>query len=197
MARIAEQSCKLSIFDLKRYGYLNKGGARNGTFSWGDRSVSFLVDVGFVDRLHQSVEPIPDPHMKLSYSTGDGQHMYYQVDLVTTPCNYGGERYWFECIKCLRRCGTLFMAGGYWVCRKCGRVIYTTQVFKIVSCRDLDEAWAEIKRFYYKGKPTRRFRRYLRLERKGNIQDGIILQKWAGRLARLKPRAHTGGAASG
>ena len=33
----------------------------------------------------------------------DGQ----QIDIVTTPCNFGGERRWFLCPGCNRRCAIL------------------------------------------------------------------------------------------
>ncbi len=40
--------------------------------------------------------------LELSYTCNEQQHRYL-VDVVTTPCNYGGKRYWFNCPKCCKR----------------------------------------------------------------------------------------------
>ena len=44
------------------------------------------------------------------------------VEVVATPCHLGGERYWFRCPECARRCAILYPA----VCRICagGRYAY-------------------------------------------------------------------------
>ncbi len=45
----------------------------------------------------------------------------------TTPCNYGGERYWFECGTCCKNVGILYFTGKTWECRKCGDLVYSSQ----------------------------------------------------------------------
>jgi len=143
------------------------------TYCSQESSISFWVVIDGID-----------DYIRLMYHTwdrftGEGKEMDYQVSLCQTPCNYGGRRYWFVCPKCKRRCGTLFFVGKLFLCRKCGRVLYYSQTFKIVSGADLDRAFSEIKRSYYKGKPTRKYRKYLRLERKEGVQSSELLGKWA------------------
>lgn len=53
----------------------------------------------------------------------------YPVRLQTTPCNYGGVRYWFSCpaSNCGRRVAVLYLGGKIFACRHCYRLAYTTQ----------------------------------------------------------------------
>ena len=56
----------------------------------------------------------------------------YSVQLDTTPCNYGGLRWWFICPlmkdgrPCRRRCRFLYLplGGGYFGCRECYDLAY-------------------------------------------------------------------------
>jgi len=41
------------------------------------------------------------------------------VSLETTPCTYGGERWWFRCPGCGSRRAVLYCLGGLFRCRKC------------------------------------------------------------------------------
>lgn len=51
------------------------------------------------------------------------------VGVTTTPCNYGGVRYWFKCPRCRGRCGVLYSRHGMteWRCHKCYQIIYESQ----------------------------------------------------------------------
>jgi hypothetical protein len=55
----------------------------------------------------------------------------YVVELDTTPCHFGGNRWWFLCpnAKCRRRCRILYMAPGsdYFLCRICQNLTYRSQ----------------------------------------------------------------------
>jgi hypothetical protein len=44
-----------------------------------------------------------------------------------TPCHIGGERLWFRCSACHRRCEVLCLNGKYPACRKCYRLPYRSQ----------------------------------------------------------------------
>lgn len=56
----------------------------------------------------------------------------YWIDLETTPCNFGGERWWFRCplvrsgVPCKRRCFKLYCppGGDYYGCRECYDLSY-------------------------------------------------------------------------
>jgi len=53
----------------------------------------------------------------------------YRVHLDTTPCNYGGKRWWFLCPNCNRRCRILYLppGGSYFLCRICHNLTYESQ----------------------------------------------------------------------
>jgi len=124
-----------------------------------------------------------DEYMKLNYThtnswTGEKSEMDFKIPLVTTPCKYGGVRYWFICLLskngryCGRRVGVIYSIGKWFGCRHCGNIAYQTQFensnFRVGSVTEpvVEKAYDEIKRFYYNRKPTRKHQRYLRLRKK-------------------------------
>lgn len=176
----AEWSNSLSIFWLKKHGYLpNGGGWRNGGIKWtygmggNESSIGFTV----------TTDGSESDNIKLNYThtsnaTGEKESMDYKIMLTTTPCNYGGKRYWFVCplIKngryCGKRVGVVYSVGKWFGCRYCGEIAYQSQFeggkFRLGSvCEpDVEKAYNEVKIKYYNGRPTRRYKRYLRLREK-------------------------------
>lgn len=65
----------------------------------------------------------------------DKEELDYKVQLVTTPCNLGGLRYWFVCPlvvndrPCGKRVGKLYLppGGKYFGCRSCYNLTYQSQ----------------------------------------------------------------------
>lgn len=127
--------------------------------------------------------------------------MDFKIPLTTTPCKYGGVRYWFICPLskngqyCGRRVGVIYSIGKWFGCRHCGEIAYSKQMeggkyrWNGVSIPDLEKAEKEIKRYYYNGKPTRKYKRYMRLNDKfemGWIMMAARLDKRFGRFAGLK-----------
>lgn len=98
----------------------------------------------------------------------------YDVPLITTPCNYGGTRYWFECLFCQRRVGVLYLRADIFACRHCQFLTYESKLVsghlkrigRIISLPELEEAENKVKRIYYNGKPTKNYIRFLSKERK-------------------------------
>ncbi|MFH1353826.1 MAG: hypothetical protein ABIH36_00905 [bacterium] len=181
---IAEQSNSLNIFWLKKQGYFLKGGSmRGGTVTWSygmsdsKSSIGIWVVVGMKD------EP---NYIKLNYThtdhwTGEKSEMDYRIGLATTPCNYGGMRYWFICPltkggrHCGRRVGVIYSIGKWFGCRHCGEIAYNSQMSggrfrgSSVCIPDIEKAELEVKRYYYGGKPTRKYRRVLKMDEKLNM----------------------------
>jgi hypothetical protein len=94
----AEWSNRLSIFWLKKHGYLD-GGWRYGGIKWtyglsgNESSIGFTITTKAQDE---------EDHIRLQYThtdkwSGKKESLDYKVNLTTTPCNYGGVRYWFIC----------------------------------------------------------------------------------------------------
>lgn len=61
--------------------------------------------------------------MNYTYS---GKDYRYAIQIATTPCHYGGYRYWWQCPNCNKRVGVLYRAGLY-ICRHCMGFNYKSQ----------------------------------------------------------------------
>jgi hypothetical protein len=179
MAKVtAELTDSISVFWLKEHGYLEKGcvvksGGITWTYAWNDykSSISFSVirdnldESGRIELRYTWTDP--DTEEKLS--------MNYNVYITTTACNYGGVRHWFTCPLyrnkqyCGRRVGVLYYAGKYFGCRKCANIAYRSQMKGgrsrcSVTVPDIVQMGEKVKREYYNGKPTRKYRRYLKMD---------------------------------
>jgi hypothetical protein len=71
-----------------------------------------------------------------SYHQPENQPANIHIRLRTTPCNYGGVRWWFACPSCNRRAAILYITGGRLCCIKCGRFSYASQRGDV-----MDRAW--------------------------------------------------------
>jgi len=164
---------KISTSFLKKHEYFS--GWRSGTITWtrngwgGENKSSVGIEVRTGD----------DEFLRIHYTqtdrdTGEKKDFDYKIPLTTTPCRYGGVRYWFTCPwykngnYCGKRVGTLYKDGDYFACRHCYALTYASRNVSsgqrgIVSIPDVDDAEKEVKRLYYRGKPTRKYRRYLRM----------------------------------
>ena len=199
----AEGSNRLSIFWLKKNDFFPIGGGwRYGGIKWtyemsgNESSISFTITTNGSE----------SDNIKLQYThtnrqTDEKEDMDFRVELATTPCNYGGKRYWFICPLskngryCGRRVGVLFSIGKWFGCRHCGEIAYAAQMesgkfrWNGISIKDIERAEKEVKRCYYNGKPTRKYKRLIRLNEKFEssfIMMAAHLDKRSNRLAGLK-----------
>ena len=184
-----EESYGLTIQELKRYGLL-KPGLNTTAIEW----VRNLT--GKRTRIVIAVNISPDdPFAILMYTLTDrdGNTTDYkrEVALVITSCNFGGIRYWFVCPVCLRRVGGLYRPFGdiYFCCRGCHNLSYHSrnrcriESFGHTS-RQIDKLRSEIKRWTWRGRPTRKVRRLRALERKAGVLGAYSMR----RIEKLKAR---------
>ncbi len=151
--------------------------------SFGEKTGSISINVSTLD------EPC---YVRFYYTVTDRHSEEktdydYKVRLTTTPCNYGGVRYWFICplsingVYCGRRVAKLYKAPGanYFGCRHCYNLSYESRNesrlgrfgnigYTIVADRKIEELYSQIKRWTYKGKPTKKARKLKALEAKLN-----------------------------
>jgi len=193
--KIAEQSNALSIFWLKKNGFLNKDCSHiSGGIKWTYGISGKSNNISFSVVRNNQGTPQEKTYLNLRYTStdrwsGEKTDMNYNIDLVTTPCHYGGERYWFVCplhkngVYCGKRVGVIYNIGKWFGCRNCGEIAYQAQFeggkfrFGSVTEPDVEKAYSEIKRKYYNGKPTRKYRRYLRLRDKMDNSWFVIAGK--------------------
>ena len=180
MAKTTVEDCKrIKTWWLRQHGYFLDS-YRAGGIEWKiggseDNKSSIGVCVNTQDgyiRFH---------YTQTDYWSGEKSDMDYRFNLATSPCHYGGFRYWFICglsrngQYCGQRVGVLYKPPGakWFGCRHCWDLSYDernksyggiyggacrtiSQVFKA------DELREKIKRWYWKGKPTRKHLRWLK-----------------------------------
>ena len=75
----------------------------------------------------------PPGRIRLYYTVTKGndepREYRYNVHIESTPCNYGGMRWWFFCPACDRRCRILYLPSDeiYFACRICHNLTYESQ----------------------------------------------------------------------
>jgi len=177
--RTVEESCDLNITKLKKRGMLSKEeSATRITWTSSMRGTETSVIVG--------VYLEEDPFILLMYSItdrdGNKTDYKYAVSLLTTDCNLGGVRYWFACPACWQRVGVIYLAPGgtYFECRHCNNLTYlsrtvcNTTKFGIAS-READRLRSELKRWTYRGRPTRKVRQLRKVEARANKYGGFAM----------------------
>lgn len=127
--KTVENYCSTSIKRLKEFGYLDCASG-SGILSWnypsGERMASVNIQVSKQGRYGT----IRFQYVATNRLSEVQQEMDYQVQLVTTPCNFGGRRWWFICPlvtngrPCGRRVGVLYLGPRYFGCRKCYKLNY-------------------------------------------------------------------------
>lgn len=180
----AEQSNALSIFWLKKEGIL-KDNFRSGSINW-TSSGGHKSSIGYISRIGENENSISLNYTHTDNNTGEKTDLDYKIPLVTTNCNYGGKRFWFICKLskngeyCGRRVGVLYLIGKYYGCRHCGNIAYQAQketkrsrIYANCCIPDVDKAQAEVKRPYYNGKMTRKYKRFLKKEEK--LETALIM----------------------
>jgi len=172
---------KIEIWWLKKYGYLQ--GYKYGGMKWThpsgkENSVSFAVST-----TEESDSYIQFIYIQTDNSTREKKDFDYKVRLTTTPCNLGSKRFWFICplvkngVPCNKRIGVLYKDGDYFGCRHCYNLSYESRNLspfqkpfgKIVSFPELEEMEKAVKTKFYKGKLTKRYDRFLKIQEKQRV----------------------------
>ena len=178
---MAKDTCdgskRMPLSFLKQEGYLRPLNYRSGSIQWNIRGEP-TGSMGIV------VSTMPDDrYVRLIYTntsrqTGEKSELDYRVQLVTTPCHFGGARYWYLCplmvngVTCNRRVGVLYINGKYAGCRHCYDLAYYSQqkthtgtwsvLGKFLDSDLVYEKISNLRVKYWKGRPTKRHARLLR-----------------------------------
>lgn len=179
-----EDSTKLSIIKLKEFGLLR--GYCCSTLTWTRSLSDHKNSIGIV------VDVLDEPYVKLNYTitdcnSGEKTDYDYKVGLATTPCHFGGVRYWFICplvrngVPCDRRVGTLFLSPGgrYFGCRHCYGLSYESRnephfarrwgmFYPLKLDGQIERLRERTKRWTYRGRPTKKARKLHILEQRMN-----------------------------
>jgi hypothetical protein len=114
-----ESQHRIDIRWLKKHGYLRPSARGSLSWSCGEEQTG---TIGYW---------IESDHMILSYKfryhNGEWESVEQAIPFDWTPCNYGGQRFWFLCPECLKRVALLYGAGIYFLCRHCYNLTYSSQ----------------------------------------------------------------------
>ena len=179
-----EHCRSVSIGFLKKHGYLNAERCTSGGISWTNRYGEETSSIGITVSTFEGDSFVRFHYTVTKRSTGDETEYDYKVQLTTTPCHFGGIRYWFACplsvngVYCGRRVAKLYCAPGrnYYGCRQCYDLSYESRnetrsgMFGayggvLRTERQIEDLRSQIKRWTWRGRPTRRVRRLNKLER--------------------------------
>ncbi len=173
---------QISVSFLRKYGYFNYGW-HSGTITWsryGRKTGSISVQ-SFIGDKEKYVRFI---YTQTNNHTDEKKDLDYKIPITTTPCYFGGKRYWFICpwysngVYCGKRVGVLYLSNKYFACRHCNDLTYNSRNLsgfsklagQTISFPELEKLESEINRKYYAGKMTRRYKRYLKKLEKSNGQ---------------------------
>lgn len=169
---VVEHRRRISVFEL----------TKGGTIDTHPIDLKLCESDGIRLRWHR-VHP-SDTYVELSQR---GPNNYQSTfNLVTTPCNYGGRRYWLECPKCERRVGILYEHNDDFACRMCldlrylsQRMNYRTIVPMLQKIMEF-EKMEEPKRPVYGGKHTKAARRYDKLYQEVEAGSRMVVSRLNG-----------------
>lgn len=132
-----EQCRAIDIPWLSRHRYFS-GGIYTGTIEWRNAAGEVTGSIGIqvsVNSIYDETSFVRLFYTQTSAVTKEKTDLDYTIELVTTPCNFGGVRYWFICPlfvngqPCGRRVGKLYLPAGatYFGCRHCHNLTYQCQ----------------------------------------------------------------------
>lgn len=182
-----EECRSVSISFLKKQGYLTGYSCRSSRIFWTNSFGEETGSIGIVVSTIEGENFVRFYYTVTDRNTGEKTDYDYKVQLTSTPCNFGGVRYWFICplsrngVCCGRRVAKLYKApgGSYFGCRHCYNLSYESRNecrlgrfgqlgYLLKAERQIKELNAQIKRRFYNGKPTKKFRRLLMMQNRLN-----------------------------
>lgn len=182
---------KITIFRLKEWKYLKW--SMNGTIYWTSNWDDSKSSVSIQTIIHDDEKYLRIWYTQTDRYTEEKQDFDYKIPLVTTKCNLGGKRYWFICpwyrndVYCGRRVAVLYKGGKYFACRHCYDLSYSSRNenrnFRLFAFgqmlsleRKIEELEPKIKTKLYNGRPTRKYKRLMELNRRcyGMDMDAML-----------------------
>jgi hypothetical protein len=124
--RIVEDCLPIPIEAFRRWGTFSSPSARTGTITWTNSRTG--DEMGRIDYVFQKDES----EFAIRFCSPVGQLNSAQefieevmVAITSTPCHFGGRRFWFQC-RCGKRVGRLYLPPDQAIvgCRFCHNLIH-------------------------------------------------------------------------
>lgn len=178
----ADRLMQIKVSFLKKHKYFENG-IRSGDITWSING-NITGKIGIRSFIYTDKKYIELIYTQTDNITEEKTDFDYQIPLTTTPCQFGGQRFWFICpmsvnnVYCGRRVGSLYISNKYFACRHCNNLTYNSRnlsgIFKkigqTISSSELDDLYLQIKRKKYAGKYTKKYRKLLYKNRKAELQ---------------------------
>lgn len=174
---------------LKKQGYFPSGGGfKSGNIQWSQNGES-TGNINITVDTSDSFPKITFDYKSKNYweSEDAWKPMNYSFSLEKTPCRYGGFKWFVRCgltrggYYCGKRVRILYGVSGYYGCRSCADLTYESclegkrfrgGVFGFLSKQwKADEFLETLSRRFYRGKPTLKYRKYLKMTSNYNEAD--------------------------
>ena len=172
-----ESSKRIELSVLKKLNYLN--GHVGGKLSWSCNGEP-TGNINIIVKTSSDSPSIQLDYKARRSGTEEWKNIKYSLSMESLPCTFGGKRWFFICglykggKYCGRRVRNLYQAGDYFGCRKCADLTYEscneskrfkTGFWGIVTRDDKAVEYYDkyVKRHYYNGKPTKAYKRYLKM----------------------------------
>lgn len=169
-----EQTRNFSITFLVKKGFLTDNTFNYVKITWSHHGVETADIKGLINTTGTN------SYIKLDYkSRWKGETDWTSIEqtfqLTNTACRFGGKKWFFICSfnNCGNRVRSLYSGGLYFTCRHCAKLSYDScnktnayryGYFKVLSKHwDSQEYLATLKRTTYKGKATRKYKKYLKM----------------------------------
>jgi hypothetical protein len=191
------EDCRsVGISFLRKHDYFC--GYRSGGIVWKNCYGEETSSIGITVSTLEGDDYVQFQYTTTDRNTGEKTDYDYKVNLTTTPFNFGGVRYWFVCplsvngVYCGRRVAKLYKTPGadYFGCRHCYKLSYESRNesrlgrfgqlgYLLKAERQIDDLRGQIKRDFYNGRPTRKFRKLLKMQ---NRLEAYLHSRAASRL---------------
>lgn len=173
--RTVEDCKSIDMTFLHRNGYLDSPWPQG--IVWTNRFGQETASMTVVPHLSGDDSYIRFVYTMVDRNTSEETDFDYNVPLVSTPCNFGGVRWWFVCPPsvdggCGRRVAALYRAPlrDYYACRHCLDLSYASRNesrrgrfgrmgYYMTLCRRMEKLREQTHRWTYDGRPTRKARR--------------------------------------
>ncbi len=172
------------LLDIRKMYFLEmipKNGYKTGRFAWyqNNTELGYINYQSSVGRTYAGLQLI----YQITYQGGEVKNINQEVLLTGIDCHFGGFRWYFKCPGCNARVAVLYSGQNGFYCRKCNHLAYEGQndsklnregIFRLWSITDKEEKMiARIGRTLYKGKPTRKYKQLLDIQKK----NGLIVRE--------------------
>lgn len=160
----------LDMIDLAKKVDFDKDSS--GNITWSGRTGEQLAAIGY------DLNPVRGIRLYYSItkkSTGITTYYDYSTPCEATPCHFGGQRWWFRCPACSRRCRILYLPfdGSMFACRQCHRLTYPSQQeYKSLASRTIEALFsynAIYARYHAERSPKKKVRLFAKLMRMNRL----------------------------